>query len=448
MKHTKTKRKSLTFRIFINTFLLGALVYFVCAFLFITNLYSYFEKRIFTELENESEFLTYYAENSLFEELKKLKTENRITLIHKDGTVYFDNTVEPKTLENHKYREEFEAALANGKASVARYSNTMTERTLYFAKLLDSGDVLRISCRQHSVGVLILGMSETLLLMLVVAVIFSAISANLIAKKIVEPLNKINLDNPEENDVYEELKPFTRKIAEENLQKSERAKLREQFSANVSHELKTPLTSISGFAEILKKEKTDSKTTKDFASTIYDESQKMIRLINDIIKLSKLDENSISQQKESINLREMTKDIFETLSESAKKKHVSLNLFGDSGIILGVRSVIYEMIFNLVDNAIKYNKDNGKVDVLIETTSKKQVVLSVKDTGIGIPKTEQERVFERFYRVEKSRSKEKDLGGTGLGLSIVKHGAKYHNANVFLSSQEGKGSEFKIVFNI
>ncbi|MCR5698451.1 MAG: two-component sensor histidine kinase, partial [Treponemataceae bacterium] len=357
-------------------------------------------------------------------------------------SVYFDNKVDETSLENHGLRREFLDALNKGSSKVSRYSSTMTEKTLYFAKLLSSGDVLRISCDQHSVWVLILGMSQLLLFVLVIAVIISGLSASFISKKITEPLNKINLDDPDDQSVYEELKPLTKRIREENFEKSQREELRQQFSANVSHELKTPLTSISGFAELMKNGGLDEKTTKDFAKTIYDESQRMIILVDDIIKLSKLDEKSIYMEKEDLCLKDMCLEAIETLKASAMTKNVEINFSGDRGIIKGVRPVIYEMVYNLIDNAIKYNIEDGKIFVTIHDG--KPVVLSVKDTGIGIPENEKERIFERFYRIDKSRSKQN--GGTGLGLSIVKHAAKYHDAKVFVSSEEGKGSTFTVTF--
>ena len=431
------------------------MVYFLCALIFISNIYGYFERKIFSELETEAVFLEHYIAESDISDLKKFNSvKNRITLIAKDGTVYFDNMVDASKMENHGLREEFIAAKEKGSAKVARYSSTMTDKTLYFAKLLPNGDVLRISCDQHSVAVLVLGMSQSLLIILVFAVIISGIVAIWTSKRIINPLNQINLENPEDCLVYEELKPFTKRIAEENFEKTQREELRKQFTANVSHELKTPLTSISGFAEILKNGGTDEKTTKDFASTIYEESQRMISLVNDIIKLSKLDEKSISMEKEPIELLGLSKEIAKILSASAKTKNVTLNVHGDSGKIFGVQPVIYEMIYNLIDNAIKYNKQNGTVEITVkdeklnpaENTDSfsKKTTISVRDTGIGIPKNEQDRVFERFYRVDKSRSKE--LGGTGLGLSIVKHAAKYHNATISLSSKEGEGSTFIVTF--
>lgn len=451
-KKSKTKEKSLTLTIFKSTFLLGSLVYFLCAIMFISNLYNYFEQQIFNELENEAVYIEDFVLKHQYDEIMNFDTKNRITLIHKNGEVFFDNKVDVQEMENHFTREEILGALQNKQAKVARFSSTMTEKTLYYAKLLQNQDILRISCNQHSVAVLVLGMSQSLLFMFVIAIIICAVIAKIVSKKIVEPLNKINLENPENTNVYQELKPFTHRISEENFEKAQREELRQQFSANVSHELKTPLTSISGFAEILKIGGTDEQTTKDFANTIYEETQRMISLVNDIIKLSKLDEKSISQEKEEINLTELSTEIITTLLPVADKKNVQIDLEAENQVYInGVRSVIFEMIYNLVENAIKYNKNDGKIIVKIEKKSdnpssriKPTVILSVSDTGIGIPKNEQERIFERFYRIDKSRSKES--GGTGLGLSIVKHGAKYHNAKVALSSQEGKGSTFTVYF--
>lgn len=350
-------------------------------------------------------------------------------------------------MENHALRSEFLKAKESGVSTAGRYSSTMLEKTLYFAKQLESSDVLRISCDQHSVGVLVLGMSQILLVMLVIAMIISGIIANILSKKIIQPLNYIDLENPEATNVYEELKPFTKRIAEENFEKSQREELRQQFTANVSHELKTPLTSISGFAEILKQGGTDEQTTKDFAESIYDESRRMITLVNDIIKLSKLDEKSISMEKEALSLREIAREAMEVLGPAAENKKITLNLSGDSGLFNGVRPVIYEMVYNLMDNAIKYNRTGGIVNIKIESLmDSHKVILTIQDNGIGIPEREKERIFERFYRVDKSRSRE--LGGTGLGLSIVKHAAKYHNASILLNTKEGEGSTFTVIFSL
>lgn len=442
------KKKSLTFNIFISTFSVGVLVYFLCALIFMTNMHTYFENQIFQELETESTLLEGYdleENNENLERLSKLGTKNRITLIHEDGKVFFDNYADSSTMENHALRTEFLKAQEDGKSSTSRYSSTMLEKTLYFARQLENGDILRISCNQHTVVVLVLGMSQILIAMLVIAMMISGITAIILSKKITGPFNKIDLENPESSDVYEELKPFTERIAEENFEKLQREELRQQFTANVSHELKTPLTSISGFAEILRQGMADEKTASDFAGRIYDESQRMISLVNDIIKLSKLDEKSVSLEKESISLREITREAMDVIVPAAMKRNISLNLSGDSGAINGVRPVIYEMVYNLIDNAVKYNREGGTVDIRIRSQkASSMVIFSVSDSGIGIPERERERIFERFYRVDKSRSK--SLGGTGLGLSIVKHAAKYHGASVLVESRENEGSTFKVIF--
>ena len=219
-KKSKIKEKSLTFAIFKSTFLLGSLVYFLCAIMFISNLYNYFEQQIFNELENEATFIEDFILNHQYDEIRNFDTKNRITLIHKNGEVFFDNKVDIQEMENHFTREEILGALQNKQAKVARFSSTMTEKTLYYAKLLSNQDILRISCNQHSVAVLVLGMSQSLLIMFVIAIIICAVIAKFVSKKIVEPLNKINLENPEDTNVYQELKPFTHRISEENFEKN------------------------------------------------------------------------------------------------------------------------------------------------------------------------------------------------------------------------------------
>lgn len=424
--------------------------------MFVNQLYKYFEGRIFSELQTEADFLRTVVNNSgittSIKFISKINTDNRITFISTDGTVIFDNKLNSHSisqLENHNSREEIIEAHQSGIGRISRYSDTMLKKTLYVATVTNSDDIVRISCQQHSVEAIIIGLGKNLIIMFLIAVIISIFLAFFISKRISESINKINLDNPEDSYVYKELKPFTKRISEENFEKKQRETLRQQFTANVSHELKTPLTSISGFAEIMKegvKQGTvDKKTVIDFSSSIYDESQRMITLVNDIIKLSRLDEQSISLKKEEVSLREIAKDVCGVIQNEAKKKRITLNITGDSGNIKGVPQVIYEMIFNICDNAIKYNKEGGNVSIRIKTDQTgNKVSVSVRDTGIGISEKEQERIFERFYRIDNSRSKE--LGGTGLGLSIVKHGAKYHGAEIKVNSESGRGTEFTIIF--
>lgn len=490
------KPKSLSFNIFRSTVVVGVAVYILCASLFISKLHSYFEEQIFSELETECDFLisalktigtigtvgtrkanetvgtletvaekNHASDNDTVTFLSHIESKNRITLVEAaSGDVIFDNMADAGRMENHALRFEIFSAKENGSSKSSRYSETMTQRTLYFAKLFDFADgingasdttadsditsqyVMRISCDQHSIWVLVLGMSSSLLMCLVIALIISGVFAGMEAKKIANALNKIDLDNPDSVDVFEEIKPFTKRIAEENFEKKQREILREQFTANVSHELKTPLTSISGFAEIMKSGNVDSKTVADFAEDIYNESARLITLVNDIIKLSKLDEASLTLQKEKIDLVAMTEEIVATLKSAAEKRGIKIimNCTSPKGnYILGVPSVINEMIYNLIDNAIKYNKDCGSVDISIFKENE-NVVFKITDTGIGIAEAELPRIFERFYCVDKSRSKK--LGGTGLGLSIVKHGAKYHDAKISVHSEVGKGSVFELRF--
>jgi len=438
----------------LNTFLVGVAVYFACSVIFIDSFYNYFENQIYSELEKECDYL------SQIEDFKNIKTQNRITIIDFDGNVIFDSISDSSKMENHSSRKEFMEAMENGKSKISRYSSTMLQKTLYFAKKTSNNFVIRISCEQHTVGVLIFGMSQILLVLLILALIISGIVASFLSKKIASSIEKIDFENPIKTETFEEFEPFIKRIAEENFEKKQREEIRRQFSANVSHELKTPLTSISGFAEIMKNGTVDFETMKNFSQDIFDETQRMILLVNDILKLSKLDEESISMEKEDINIEETCLDLIKSLEAFAKRKNISIEFENKASnpFINGVPTVISEMIFNLLENAIKYNKENGKVFVKLENfdyensnLEKKYLKLSVIDTGIGIAESEKERIFERFYRIDKSRSKNsknEKTTGTGLGLSIVKHGAKYHNAKVFVKSEVGKGSEFSLLFFI
>ena len=289
-----------------------------------------------------------------------------------------------------------------------------------------------------------------------IALIISGLAAAALSKKITTSIEKIDFENPQTNETFSEFKPFIKRISEENFEKKQREEIRRQFSANVSHELKTPLTSISGFAEIMKSGSADEKTMRSFSEDIYNEAQRLILLVNDILKLSKLDEESITMEKEEICIDEICLDTIKSLKSYAEKKNVSIkfeNRTKEAVYVNGVPTVIQEMIFNLLENAVKYNKENGSVIVKIEQIilEKDYLKLSIKDTGIGIAENQQERIFERFYRVDKSRTKDiqdKRTTGTGLGLSIVKHGAKYHNAKISVKSKIGEGSEFSLMFPI
>ena len=276
----------------------------------------------------------------------------------------------------------------------------------------------------------------------VMLLLAAALSRNQVAKMI-RPINELDLNVPLENEMYEELTPLLKRIDEQNKQKDAIADMRKEFSANVSHELKTPLTSISGYAEIMKNGLVKPEDMKVFSERIYNEASRLITLVEDIIKLSKLDEGAIEVEKEDVDLYELTREIVSRLAPQAESRNVHLEVTGENVIYHGVRQILDEMIYNICENAVKYNKKGGSVSVWVGATLKGKKVI-VSDTGIGIPKDQQERIFERFYRVDKSHSKE--TGGTGLGLSIVKHGAIMHNAQIHVESEEGKGTKMEITF--
>lgn len=545
-------------KIFKSTFWASIITLFISFLLIFGMLFEYFEAQVFTELESEAGYISYAANNYGRAYIDNFKGANtRITLIAPDGTVLADTSADTGNLENHADREEVQSALKDGSGKSTRYSDTLMQKTLYYAQKLDNGSVLRVSATQNSVIVILLGLVQPLILIIAIVLAISFYLSRRAAKAIVKPINELNLENPESNETYDELTPLLKKLSaqhktiERQLSEAEqsrrefklicenmnegllvidksakvlsynsaalrlleitdinnssvlnfnrtkgfrdviekalggnraqsdisldentynliaspvyrnneiigaviviiditesakREQLRREFTSNVSHELKTPLTSISGFAEIMKLGGTPKETVIDFSTSIYDEAQRLITLVSDIMKISELDEGAVPIDNEKIDLYSLSKSIVSRLKPVADKHNISLNVIGDTAYVQGIEKILDEMIYNLCDNAIKYNKENGVVDIIINTASDK-VNLTVRDTGIGIPKGEQSRVFERFYRIDKSRSKQ--AGGTGLGLAIVKHGAMYHNAEIKLESTEGKGTGITISF--
>ena len=481
----------------------------------------------------------------------------RLTWIAADGKVLFDTHVPAAEMENHADRAEVREAMAEGESGGVRYSETLTERTLYYAQRLTDGTVLRISISQLTVFALAMGMLQPILLTAIIAAILSALLAHRMAKSIVAPLNRLDLDRPLENDAYEELSPLLGRIHQQHRQieaqlrelrrKTEEfeqitenmgeglvlldgkgvilsinpaarmifhadsacigqeflvidrdheinlaiqtaregghseiravrdnreyqfdisqitadgaaagtvllafdvteqaaaERSRREFSANVSHELKTPLQSIMGSAELLENGLVKQEDVPQFVGVIRREAARLVTLVDDIIHLSQLDEG-IAPAKERVNLLELADSAASALRERAEERHIDLSVTGENLMVDGVRSFLYEMLYNLIDNAIKYNTDGGRVEVAVSAGDTGTTV-SVKDTGIGIPPEYQARVFERFFRVDKSRSKAS--GGTGLGLSIVKHIAQYHHADLSLHSRIGEGTDISVVF--
>ena len=545
-------------KIFRSNFFTSMLILLVSFCLIFGVLFSYFEAQMFTELESEAGYISYAVKNEGTDFINNFNEKGkRITWVSSDGTVLADTEAVAEELENHADRKDIADALENGKGTSSRYSDTLMQKTLYYAEKLDDGTILRVSTTQNSVVIILLGLLQPLIIIIVLALIISIFLSYRLSKAIIKPINELDLDNPAANETYEELTPLLKKMSaqkktidrqiKEAEQKQEEFKLitenmsegllvidkdsnvlsynqaavrlleisdvksgsvlafnrskgfrsvvvkalsgeraesdishdentynlianpvyenekiigaviviiditesmkheqlRQEFTSNVSHELKTPLTSISGFAEMMKSGGTPDETVIDFSTSIYDEAQRLITLVSDIMKISELDEGVIPFEKEQVDLRELSKDIIKRLAPVANKRNITLNVIGDTAYVSGTKKILDEMIYNLCDNAIKYNKENGTVDVIINE-SKSKVNLTVRDTGIGIPQGEQSRVFERFYRVDKSHSKL--VGGTGLGLAIVKHGAAYHDADVFLESTDGKGTSVIISF--
>ena len=545
-------------KIFRSNFFTSMLILLMSFCLTFGVLFSYFEAQMFTELESEAGYISYSVKNEGTDFIDNFNEKGkRITLVSNDGTVLADTKADAEELENHSNRKEIEEAIKNGKGTSSRYSNTLMQKTLYYAEKLDDGTILRVSTTQNSVVIILLGLLQPLIIIIVLALVISIFLSYRLSKAIIKPINELDLDNPAANETYEELTPLLKKISaqkktisnqiKEAKQKQEefklitenmseglliidkdfnilsynqaaktlldvddaenksvlsfnrsrgfrntietalsgeraendithdentynlianpvyenekiigaviviiditesvkREQLRQEFTSNVSHELKTPLTSISGFAEMLKSGDTPDETVIDFSTSIYDEAQRLITLVSDIMKISELDEGAVPFEKENVDIYELSKDIVKRLTPIADKRNITINIIGDTAKVYGARKILDEMIYNLCDNSIKYNKENGTVDVIINQANNKTSV-TVRDTGIGIPQNEQNRVFERFYRVDKSHSKL--VGGTGLGLAIVKHGAAYHDAEVSLESTEGKGTSVTITF--
>lgn len=520
--------------------------------------YGYFNSIEIKELKDALSIASTGTEQSGEEYLSKLSSGGyRFTWIAADGSVLFDSMAEKADMDNHLNREEITEAIKTGWGSSARQSATLTEETIYEAKLLSDGTILRISTDRASVFSLLMGLLYPIILVMIVAVAISAVIAHRMAKKIIEPLNKLDLDKPTENNAYEELSPLLIRIHKQNMKIEEKVaelnrrkeefglitenmheglilldknrciltinpaairlfgaeahsigkdfltierrteissaienavskghseirisrnereyqldisrietegetvgtvilcfditeqanaeRLRQEFSANVSHELKTPLQSISGSAELIENGLVKQEDLPRFVGHIREEASRLIRLVEDIIKLSQLDEKN-EMPTEKVSLLSLSKEVCGIIADSACEKAIGIDVSGDEGCILGVKQILFEVIYNLCDNAVKYNKEGGRVDVKISETEE-EVSLVVSDTGVGIPAEHQQRVFERFYRVDKSHSRKS--GGTGLGLSIVKHGVMLHKGRITLKSEENKGTEITVLF--
>lgn len=369
----------------------------------------------------------------------------RITLIGADGEVLYESLLNKDEMDNHNERPEIIEAREKGEGEAVRYSATSGTHTFYYAERLQNGNVLRIGRDSVSVNRI---MVNTLVIVLVIAlcILFVCMGiSHYLTKKLVEPIEKLatNIMLVDENNVYEEIRPFVNTIKEQHINIINNAQLRQEFTANVSHELKTPLTAISGYAELIGNGMTGKEDTIRFSNEIHSNANRLLSLINDIIKLSELDEADHQMEMEKIDLYKLAENCVQMMQVTAEKQGIKLTLQGESTMIMANKGLMDEVFYNLCSNAIRYNKPGGSVTVTVGTKDERPF-LSVADTGIGIPKECQERVFERFYRVDKSRSK--STGGTGLGLAIVKHIVAQHNAALHLDSELGEGTTIEIVF--
>ena len=541
-----------------HSILLVAGAVLLASLLFIMGcLYEYFGSVEKKQLRDELELASVAVERGGEDYLSSISSERyRLTWIAPDGTVLYDTVTDAESLENHADREEVREALAGGEGESSRYSSTILQKTMYCARRLTDGSVLRISISRATAGVLLIGMVQPILIVVIVALILSAVLARRLSRRIVRPLNELDLEHPLENDAYEELSPLLGRINHQHRQIDEQMRELEQqrtefsqitgsmreglvlldekervlsinpaacrlfdadercvgqdfltldrshdirlaiadamaqghgearaerggrvwqfdvsrilsgtaavgavllafditeretaeqnrreFTANVSHELKTPLQGIIGSAELLENGMVQPDDVPRFVGHIRKEAQRLVTLIGDIIRLSQLDEGD-EMPRETVDLLTLSQEAADDLTAAAEQKNVTISVTGESTCVSGVRRLLYEVIYNLCDNGVKYNVEGGSVSVRVGTEDGKAVV-SVADTGIGIAPEHRERIFERFYRVDKSHSKAS--GGTGLGLSIVKHAVQYHHGTVELQSEEGKGTTICIL---
>lgn len=380
---------------------------------------------------------------SYLEDMDAVRENTRVTLIDASGEVLYDSGKQEEHLENHLDRPEIQEALKSGSGQDVRRSETLDQDMFYYAVRLDNGTVLRVSKNMETVFSTAMSILPMMGVVACCMVIFALLLAKWQTAKLIYPINHLNLAEPLENDMYEELTPLLQSIDKQNREKDAVANMRKEFSANVSHELKTPLTSISGYAEIMKDGLVRPEDMKTFSERIYNEASRLITLVEDIMKLSKLDEGAVELEKEEVDFYMLTREICSRLAPQAEKRNVRVEVTGEPVHYLGVRQVLDEMLYNMIENAIKYNKEGGLVSVWVGNTLQ-GIKIIVRDTGIGIPKEEQERIFERFYRVDKSHSKA--TGGTGLGLSIVKHGALMHGAKIDVDSEVNKGTKMELIF--
>ena len=407
--------------------------------------YSLFVAQVKKDLRSTAQILASAGVQKLsVGETNYIEDEVRITWIDEEGNVLYDNDVAADTMTNHMNRPEVQRAFANGSGESVRRSDTLNMKTFYYAILLEDGTVLRISTMARSMSGVFFQAIPIMLVILVLILVICVFVSNWLTGQLILPIKELadNIDSVPTQTVYRELAPFVDRIREQHEDILASAKSRQDFTANVSHELKTPLTAIAGYAELIENQMVDERTQIKFAGDIRKNADRLVSLINDIIRLSELDQSEAKTEFARIDLYEVALERVELLQGVAEKKGVTLTLAGVSAEVFSRRGMLVELLDNLIENAVRYNVKGGSVTVTIKKEYS-HTVLCVKDTGIGIPEAEQERIFERFYRVDKSRSRE--TGGTGLGLAIVKHIVELHEGKVFVKSEPGKGTEMTII---
>ena len=550
----------MTKKLFKGIFFTSILTMLSCLVLIIGVLYGYYDNRLKVELAEKANYLSCGVNAGGEEYLSTIHSEtDRVTLIKNDGTVLFDNRAEAKSMKNHKDRTEIKEALKSGIGQSSRFSDTLSEKTYYYAVKLQNGDVLRVSSDRYTVWSLLLSVLQPICIIILFIVVLSVFLSSSVSRRILKPINEIDPQNPNIDEDYPEIAPLIEKIYSQNkkierqmkdlkkreqefkvisdnmsegllivdrrgdilsynnsiaaffrietdikgqnalvLNRSEsfrkaldavlsgnhadelyrlhdryfelianpvlksdgtakggvilvvdvtereaREKLRHEFTSNVSHELKTPLTSIYGISDMLSSGMVKPEDVRTFAGDIHTEADRLIHLVEDIIELSRLDEDSVPKETESVDLYDLSKEAMHSLKPVAAEKNVTLELCGEHLSLNGTKKILYEMVYNLLDNAIKYNKPGGDVKVELSKNAG-ETVLKVSDTGIGMAQEHLSRIFERFYRIDKSHSKK--IGGTGLGLSIVKHAVQYHDGEISVQSTPGEGTTFTVTF--
>ena len=419
----------------------------VIAYIFLTGImYRQTVTTVEEEIHREADYISEAVQISGTEYLNQMdevRANTRITWISAEGTVLYDSTEDEHTFENHKNRPEVKKAFAKGEGEDIRKSDTIGEEMCYYAEKMPDGTVLRVSRTMNSAMKSAFHILPFMIFLALVMIVTAWLLSKWQIERLIRPINTLDLENPLEQEMYPELQPLLERIEQSNKEKEAVAAMRREFSANVSHELKTPLTSISGYAEIMKDGLVRPEDMQHFSEKIYQEASRLITLVEDIIKLSRLDEGRVELEKEEVDLYELSREIISRLAPQAAKNQVRLELTGESVKYTGIRQILDEMIYNITENAIKYNNPGGRVSVWAGSTLRGKKVV-VTDNGIGIPEDQIDRIFERFYRVDKSHSKER--GGTGLGLSIVKHGVMLHHGEVHVESKLGEGTRIELVF--